>query len=263
MKITVIGGGNMGGAVAAGAIRAGVVAASDVVISHLEPKCHPLFEGFLDQVKIEDDNAKSVEGADIVVVAVKPWMMEQILGEIAPALDRKNQTLVSIAAGITFEQLTTMLDAAKYGDMGIYRIIPNTAIAISQSVSFICRHNTTEAQDTELLKIFDAVGKSFLVEESQMTPLTSLSSCGIAFAYKYIDASIEGGVEVGIEESLARDIVLQTVRGALMMLETNGTMPQPEIDKVTTKGGITLKGLDAMAEAGFTEAVKAGVHKSR
>ncbi|MFI3247533.1 MAG: pyrroline-5-carboxylate reductase [Rikenellaceae bacterium] len=263
MKITVIGGGNMGGAVAAGAIRAGVVKAEDVVISHLEPKCHPLFEGFLDQVKIEDDNAKSVEGADIVVVAVKPWMMEQILGEIAPALDRKKQTLVSIAAGITFVQLSQMLNTAELGEMGMYRIIPNTAIAISQSVSFICRHNTTEAQDTELLKIFDAVGKSFLVEESQMTPLTSLSSCGIAFAYKYIDASIEGGVEVGIEESLARDIVLQTVRGALMMLETNGTMPQPEIDKVTTKGGITLKGLDAMAEAGFTEAVKAGVIKSR
>ncbi len=263
MKIAVIGGGNMGGATAAGAIKAGVVNGSDVTISHLEPKCHPLFEGFLDQIKIEDDNAKCVEGADIVIVAVKPWMMEQILGEIAPALDRKSQTLVSIAAGITFEQLATMLDVAKYGEMGLYRIIPNTAIAISQSVSFICRHNTTEAQDSALLTIFDAVGRSFMVDESQMTPLTSLSSCGIAFAYKYIDASIEGGVEMGIEESLARDIVLQTVRGALMMLEINGTMPQPEIDKVTTKGGITFKGLDAMREAGFTQAVISGLKSSR
>ncbi len=263
MKIAVIGGGNMGGATAAGAIKAGVVKAEDVVISHLEPKCHPLFEGFLDDIKIEDDNAKCVEGADVVIVAVKPWMMEQILGEIAPALNRKSQALVSIAAGITFEQLEKMLNFEELGEMGIYRIIPNTAIAISQSVSFICRNKTSEAEDREILTIFDAVGKSFLVDESQMTPLTSLSSCGIAFAYKYIDASIEGGVEVGIEESLARDIVLQTVRGALMMLETNGTMPQPEIDKVTTKGGITLKGLEAMAEAGFTEAVKSGVIKSR
>ncbi len=263
MKIAVIGGGNMGGATAAGAIRAGVVKGEDVVISHLEPKCHPLFEGFMDQIKIEDDNAKCVAEADIVIVAVKPWMMEQILGEIAPALDRTKQTLVSIAAGITFEQLAQMLNNAELGDMGLYRIIPNTAIAISQSVNFICRHNTTESQDSALLTIFDAVGKSFMVDESQMTPLTSLSSCGIAFAYKYIDASIEGGVEMGIEEQLARDIVLQTVRGALMMLETNGTMPQPEIDKVTTKGGITFKGLDAMAEAGFTEAVKSGLKSSR
>ncbi len=253
----------MGGATAAGAVKAGVVAAKDVVISHLEPKCHELFEGFLEQIKIEDDNALSVEGADIVIVAVKPWMMEEVLGEISPALDRTKQALVSIAAGVTFEQLETMLNTKELGDMGLYRIIPNTAIAISQSVNFICRHNTSAEQDKQLLSIFDAVGRSFLIEESQMTPLTSLSSCGIAFAYKYIDASIQGGVEIGIEESVARDVVLQTVRGALMMLETNGTMPQPEIDKVTTKGGITQKGLDAMAEAKFTEAVIAGLKMSR
>ncbi len=253
----------MGGATAAGAIKAGVVKAEDVVISHLEPKCHDLFEGFLDRVKIEDDNAKCVEGADLVIVAVKPWMMEEVLGEISPALNRDKQALVSIAAGVTFEQLEAMLDFAGKGDMGLYRIIPNTAIAISQSVSFICRHKTSAEEDAKLLSIFDAVGRSFLVEESQMTPLTSLSSCGIAFAYKYIDASIAGGVEMGIEESVARDIVLQTVRGALMMLESNGTMPQPEIDKVTTKGGITQKGLDAMQEAKFVEAVVAGLWASR
>ncbi len=263
MKITVIGGGNMGGAIAAGAIKAGVVKASDVTISHLEPKCEPLFEGFLGDVVINDDNAASIAGADLVVVAVKPWLMEEVLGEIAPALDRKAQSVVSIAAGVTFEQLETMLNTAQDGDVALYRVIPNTAIAISQSVSFVCRHKTTKEQDAQLLEIFDAVGRSFLVEESQMTPLTSLSSCGIAFAYKYIDASIEGGVELGVEEQMARDIVLQTVRGALMMLETNGTMPQPEIDKVTTKGGITEKGLKAMAEAEFTEAVKEGLRKSR
>ncbi|MFR9619799.1 MAG: pyrroline-5-carboxylate reductase dimerization domain-containing protein [Rikenellaceae bacterium] len=263
MKIAVIGGGNMGGAIAAGAIRAGVVTGCDVTISHLESKCEPLFEGFRDQIVIEDDNAKCVEGADLVVVAVKPWMMEEVLGEISPALDRTTQSLVSIAAGVTFEQLEEMLSVAQRGAMGMYRIIPNTAIAIAQSVSFICRHNTTSESDEKLLSVFDAVGRSFVVEESQMTPLTSLSSCGIAFAYKYIDASIQGGVEMGIEESMARDIVLQTVRGALMMLETNGTMPQPEIDKVTTKGGITFKGLDAMREAGFTEAVISGLKSSR
>ncbi len=253
----------MGGAIAAGAIRAGVVEASDVVISHLEPKCHPLFDGFLDKINIEDDNAKCVEGADIVVVAVKPWLMEQILGEIKSVLNRKDQLLLSIAAGVTFEQLEQMLSVDSLGKMALYRIIPNTAIAISQSVSFICHHETTSAQDDVVKSLFDSVGRSFMVDESQMTPLTSLSSCGIAFAYKYIDASIEGGVEMGIEESVARDIVLQTVRGALMMLEINGTMPQPEIDKVTTKGGITEKGLKAMGEAKFTEAVKSGLKESR
>ncbi len=253
----------MGGAIAAGAIRAGVVEAGNVTVSHLEPKCHPLFEGFLDDIKIEDNNAQSIEGADMIVVAVKPWMMEEVLGEISPKLDRERQLILSIAAGITFEQLEQMLSTESLGKVGLYRIIPNTAIAISQSVSFICHHKTTSQQDAMVKSLFDSVGRSFMVEESQMTPLTSLSSCGIAFAYKYIDASIEGGVEMGVEESMARDIVLQTVRGALMMLETNGTMPQPEIDKVTTKGGITEKGLKAMAEASFTDAVKSGLKASR
>ncbi len=253
----------MGGAIAAGAIRAGVVEAGNVTVSHLEPKCHPLFEGFLDDIKIEDNNAQSIEGADMIVVAVKPWMMEEVLGEISPKLDRERQLILSIAAGITFEQLEQMLSTESLGKVGLYRIIPNTAIAISQSVSFICHHKTTSQQDAMVKSLFDSVGRSFMVEESQMTPLTSLSSCGIAFAYKYIDASIEGGVEMGVEESMARDIVLLTVRGALMMLETNGTMPQPEIDKVTTKGGITEKGLKAMAEASFTDAVKSGLKASR
>ncbi len=263
MKLTVIGGGNMGGAVAAGAIRAGVVAASDVVISHLEPKCEPLFEGFRDQIIIEDDNAKAVEGAELVVVAVKPWMVEQIMGEIAPALDRKRQAVVSIAAGVSFEQLQSMASVEELGSVGFYRIIPNTAIAIAQSVNFISKCATSAEHDAAVLSIFGALGKCFEVEESMMMPMTSLSSCGIAFAYKYIDASIEGGVDVGIDRDVARDVVLQTVRGALMMLESNGTMPQEEIDKVTTKGGITFKGLDAMSRNGFSEAVRSGVKESR
>ncbi|MFR9651098.1 MAG: pyrroline-5-carboxylate reductase [Rikenellaceae bacterium] len=263
MKIAVIGGGNMGGAVAAGAIRAGVVAAQDVVVSHLEPKCEPLFEGFRDQITIEDDNAKAVEGANLVVVAVKPWMMEQIMGEIAPALDRSRQAVVSIAAGVTFDQLEVIASNDKFGALGLYRIIPNTAIAIAQSVNFISKRGTSAEHDEAVLTIFSALGRCFEVEESMMTPMTSLSSCGIAFAYKYIDASIEGGVEVGIDRNVARDVVLQTVRGALMMLEGNGTMPQEEIDKVTTKGGITLKGLEAMARNGFSEAVISGVKESK
>ncbi|MFI3319317.1 MAG: pyrroline-5-carboxylate reductase dimerization domain-containing protein [Rikenellaceae bacterium] len=263
MKITVIGGGNMGGAIAAGAIKADIVKAGDVTISHLEPKCHDLFGEFLSQIKIEDDNAKSIEGADLVIVAVKPWMMSEVLGEIVDKIDRTKQALVSIAAGVTFEVLHEMMKCEELGKLGMYRIIPNTAIAIAQSTSFICKTNTSETQDAQLLSIFNALGASFIITEDQMTPLTSLSSCGIAFAYKYIDASIEGGVELGIDVELARDVVLQTVRGALMMLETNSTMPQPEIDKVTTKGGITEKGLKAMAENGFAEAVKSGLVASK
>ena len=96
-----------------------------------------------------------------------------------------------------------------------------------------------------------------------MTAGTSLASCGIAFALKYIDASIRGGVELGFSEAESREVVMQTMRGALALLERNGTMPQQEIDKVTTPGGITLKGLEAMARDGFEGAVRAGLLESR
>lgn len=253
----------MGGAVAMGAIAKGIVAAENVTISHMDPKMEPFFVEWMDKITIEDDNATSVGDSDLVVVAVKPWLMEEVLGEIAPKLNRQKQALVSIAAGITFEQLNQYLSSDKLGAMALYRVIPNTAIAIGESVTLVCKDNTTSVQDSLLLTLLDALGKTFVIGEDMMTPLTSLSSCGIAFAYKYIDASMEGGVEVGIEQQMALEVVLQTVRGAVKMLENNKTLPQTEIDKVTTKGGITIKGLDAMVAANFVDAVKDGVKFSK
>lgn len=263
MKITVIGGGNMGGAIALGALKHSVVGSDVVTISHLAKKVEPFFTEFNQKIRIENNNAKAVADADMIVVAVKPWLMEQVLGEISDVIDRSRQVVVSIAAGLTFAQLSEFLHCKEKGGIALYRVIPNTAIAIGQSVTLVCRHRTTEQQDAMLFSLFDVLGKTFLIDESEMVPLTSLSSCGIAFIYKYIDASIKGAVEMGLDESVARDVVLQTVRGSVMMLEQNGTMPQTEIDKVTTPGGITLKGLEAMEQSGFSAAVINGLKASR
>ena len=91
---------------------------------------------------------------------------------------------------------------------------------------------------------------------------TSLASCGIAYALKYLDAAIKGGERIGFGTEEARRIVLNTMKGAIALLDTNGTMPQTEIDKVTTPGGYTFKGLTAMEENGFSEAVMQGLLKS-
>lgn len=263
MRITIIGGGNLGAAIASGAIKASVVKAKNVTISHLEPKCHQLFDGFLDKINIEDDNAKSIANSDFIIVAVKPWIMGVVLEEISSTIDRSRQAVVSIAAGIKFSELETMLNVADLGAVGLYRVSSNTAIAISQSVNVICKHNTSEDQDKELNSIFKSLGDSMMVKEEMLPALISLSSCGIAFAYKYVDAAIDGAVELGVDREVARDVVLQTIKGAIMMLESNNTPPQEEIDKVTTKGGITIKGLEAMESSGFSEAVKDGLRYSR
>ena len=263
MKIGVIGGGNMGGAVASGAIAAGVVAAADVAVSHARPLLVENLEKIGVTVRLTRDNREVVHGADIVIVAVKPWLMEGVLAEIAPVLDRQRQAVASVAAGISFEQLAAYLECDQRGAVGLYRIIPNTAISLGQSMTFIARHGTTLQQDEAVMQLFGALGEAMEVNEAQMPAVTALASCGIAYAFKYVDAAMTGGERLGLPREESLRIVLRTVRGALAMLEANGTLPQVEIDKVTTPGGITLKGLEAMERNGFSQAVIEGLLASK
>ena len=113
-----------------------------------------------------------------------------------------------------------------------------------------------------MIDIFSAVGKAMIVDEGLMAAATSLASCGIAYALRYIRAAVEGGVELGFRAGDAQKIVMQTVKGAVDILEANGTHPEVEIDRVTTPGGLTIKGLNAMEEAGFTASVIEGLRAS-
>ena len=253
----------MGGAVASGALAAGVVAPGDVAVSHARPLLLENLRKSGAEIVLSQDNRSVVPGADLVVVAVKPWLMEQVLGEIAPVLDRKRQAVASVAAGISFDTLSAYLDCEKSGPVALYRVIPNTAISLGQSMTFVAKRGTSAAQDEAMMRLFGALGQVMEVTEEQMTACTALASCGIAYIFRYIDAAVRGGEQMGIPRDEGLPIVMQTVRGALAMLQHNGTQPQAEIDKVTTPGGITLKGLEAMEQAGFSEAVIAGLLASK
>lgn len=248
----------MGGAIAVGAVKHNVVAAGSAVISDPRESLGSQM-GMGESIRFTSDNVAAIEGADLVIVAVKPWLMEEVLGGIAAKLDRDRQALVSIAAGVTFEQLSNYLSFDKYGKIGLYRVIPNTAIALGKSATFIAKSGTSASQDGMVRSLFDALGEVFEVREDQMRAVTALSSSGIAYALRYMDAAVKGGVEMGLGAGESLKIVMQTMRGAIALLETNGTQPQTEIDKVTTPGGITLKGLEAMEQNGFTDAVVKGL----
>ena len=173
----------------------------------------------------------------------------------------KKQIFISIAAGVSISDLQGLLD--KDGEKPvIFRIIPNTAIDVLQSVSTIASCGATKEQEAEIVEIFSELGKAFLVPESQLNAMMSLSSCGIAYAFRYIRAAMEGGVEMGIYPNVAKDVVIQTLRGAIDLLETNDSHPEVEIDKVTTPGGITIKGLNEMEANGFTNSVIKGLKAS-
>lgn len=249
----------MGGSIAAGAVKAGVVDAGSVTIA--DPRAD-IVESLAQKgvvIGYSAENREALRGADLIIVAVKPWLMESVLGEISDVIDRSRQAVVSIAAGVTFSQLEAYLATAKFGGMGIYRVIPNTAISIGSSVTFVASHNTSTTQDSYVMELFKSLGEVFVIGEGEMTAATALASSGIAYAFKYIDAAMQGGATMGFDEQTALRIVVATVKGAVGMLETHGSMPQEEIDKVTTPGGITLKGLEAMEKAGFSQAVIDGL----
>jgi hypothetical protein len=263
MKIAIIGGGNMGGAIAKGIAAGSLVPASDLTVTAHTQQTLDKIKGYDPAIRTTLDNREAVQGADLVVLAVKPWLLEEVVKEIRGGLDYRKQAVASVIGRSSFEELGKLLDNGSGVMPVMYRIIPNTAISLGESVTFIAEQGAPKKRLDELVSIFSELGQTVVVKEPMMGPGTSLASCGIAFALKYLDASIQGGVELGFAPEEARAVVMQTMRGALEMMNLNGTMPQTEIDKVTTPGGMTLRGLAAMEESGFTEAVKAGLFNSK
>lgn len=258
MRITIVGGGNMGGAIALGLAAGKLVDPRDITVidqmqftvDGLKSKCA--------QLNAVVGDYTSLGEADVVLIALKPWLVEEFLQLHNESLMRDDQLLLSVAAGITLEQLEDWNRNIK----PLFRIMPNTAIAVKQSMTFIASKNATEEQVNIVSSLFEELGKVEVVEEKTMNAGMSLASCGIAYAFRYIRASMEGGVELGLYPNQAKEIVIQTLRGAIDLLEANGSHPEQEIDKVTTAGGITIKGLNELEHAGFTSAIIRGLKAS-
>ena len=182
-----------------------------------------------------------------------------MIEEIKEELDYGKQTLIICAAGIKASQIKTWLDKGDNALPAFFLVIPNTAIAVKASMTFIVPVGASTDEIRTVSRIFDELGESIITEERLLGAGTTLASCGIAYAMRYIRAASEGGVELGFRAADAQRIVQQTVKGAVELLQANGTHPEQEIDKVTTPGGLTIKGLNEMEHAGFTSAVVRGL----
>ena len=252
----------MGGALARGLALGTLVQTSKIYVSNPStPKLEALKREF-PEINITTDNREAARVADIVVIAVKPWKVEEVLREITPDMDYTRQAIASMVGGLGIAELSTWLDRGDGVLPATYLIIPNTAIATMSSMTFIASARATEEQENKLLDIFNELGKAMLVDEEHIAAGTSLASCGIAYALRYIRAAMEGGVELGFRADDAKHIVMQTMRGAVDILEKNNTHPEVEIDRVTTPGGLTIKGLNAMEATGFTHSVIEGLRAS-
>lgn len=260
MKITIIGAGNMGGAIARGLATGNIVKAADLTVTaHTQATLDKLTANVPD-IHTSLNNREAAEGADILMLCVKPWLIQQVLEEIYPAINASNPLIVSVAAGISFEQMKGFMAGEQ---RPMVRLIPNTAIAIKQSPTLMCfNEHVEEAQRLLVKALFDELGQSIIIDEAHMAAGTAVTSCGIAYAFEYIKAAIQGAIELGFYPHVAKAMIDQTVLGAVKLLEHNGTMPDAEIYKVCTPGGITIKGLNEMAAQGFDHAVIAGLKKA-
>lgn len=249
MKVAIIGAGNMGGAIARGLANGHYIKAEEITVSNPSQPKLDLLKAEHPHIHITNSNKEAAEGADIVIIAVKPWKVEEVL---KPLRLRQPQILVSVAAGLTFENLAHFVDP----EMPIFRVIPNTAIAECASMTPIAARNASDEQIKMMIDLFNEMGLAILIEEKQFAAATALTSCGIAYVLKYVQAAMQAGVEMGIRPNDAMKMVAQTVEGAAqLLLKNEHTHPVLEIEKVTTPSGITIKGVNALEHEGFTSAV--------
>jgi pyrroline-5-carboxylate reductase len=252
-KIAIIGGGNLGAAMAEGLINSGFVKAEQLVVTKRNTAT---LQSLKEKgVMVSDDNSEAVKQCNWIVLAVKPFQVKEVLAEIKPQLDAAKHTIISVITGVWIKDLQEMVGT----DFTLFRAMPNTAIAIGESMTCICSHNATKEQTTFVSQLFDQLGKSVFIEEKLMDAATVLGACGTAFAMRYIRANIQGGIEIGFSAAIASLIAAQTVKGAAELLLQKNTHPEQEIDKVTTPKGCTIAGLNEMEHQGFSSSLIKGV----
>ena len=259
MKITIIGAGNMGGALAIGWARAGK---HEITVTARTEQTLSRFAG-MDNIHTSTDNLNAVSGADVVVLAVKPWLIEDVCRQIAGNLDFSRQIILSVAANVFSDSLREFLgcETAK-----VCYIMPNIAAEYGEAMTYLAPAEGVTAEEISLVReLLLEVGKVKVCKEKEVAAGNMLSGCGIAYVMRFIHAMMEGGVEMGLYPKEAQEIAMQTMKGAVAVLEGKDMHPAVGIDKVTTPGGLTIRGLNELDHAGFNSAVirclKAGLVK--
>lgn len=251
-KIAIIGVGNMGGAIAIGLVKSGFVPAADISVS--DRKDSTLAKMAELGVNTFKENLDAAKNADVVIVAVKPYHIEGVLSEIKSVLSAE-KILISIVSGVGMDILGEMVGP----EVPIFRVMPNTAIALQESLTCISANGNTAPHKDFVVEMFNNMGKTVEIPEELMAAATVLSSCGIAYALRYIRAAMQGGIEIGFGAEMAQFITAQTVKGATELLLQSGHHPEREIDKVTTPMGVTITGLNEMEHKGFSSSLIQGV----
>lgn len=252
--VAVIGAGNIGGAMARGLARAGATV-------HLYNRSAGRLDAFAGVAGVEirtTDIGEALRGASMVVVCVEGHALAAVMRQVASRYSGPRPVIVSCAAAGTLEELGAMLQPF-ITDAAIVRVLPNIAAAYGASTNLVCARGMAEDELDRLCRLFDSVGPCFRVDERLFPAAMAISSCGIANVLRYVRAATEAGVELGLSPDLACRLASGSLAGTAAMLDATGAHPEALVDKVTTPGGLTIRGINAMEAGGFSAAVIAGV----
>ena len=253
-KYGFIGAGRMASALAGGLVEAGLAKPSEVAASDPNAEVRQHFAERLPGATVTSDNAEVCGDASMVVLAVKPQVMPAVLANLK--LGKNAPLVASIAAGVTLEKL----EAGLGGSARVVRVMPNTPALVSRGAS--CYSGGTHATADDLAAVgqmLEAVGVAFQVPEYQLDAVTGLSGSGPAFVYTMIEALSDGGVLAGLPRDVAHQLAAQTVAGAAEMVLSTGQHPAQLREAVTSPGGTTIAGLEALEQGGMRSAVMAAV----
>jgi len=209
-----------------------------------------------------NDNVHSAQGAELVVLAVKPQDLTEVFSQLNGRLEAE-QTILSIVAGVKISTL-----AQGFGHESIIRVMPNTPAQIGHGMSvWTCSAGVQEATRHMAQKVLETVGREIYVDDEKYLDMaTALNGSGPAYVFLVIEALIDAGVYVGLPRAMARTVALQTVYGSTKLLMETGKHPAELKDMVVSPGGTTAEGLQALERAGvpgaFVEAVNAAYQKS-
>lgn len=252
-SISILGGGNIGLAIAEGIVNSKILPSEKILISR---KRKDLLNEYKEKgFSSAENNRFAVENSDLVIIAVQPQQLNEVLNEIKSSINSKKHIIISVVSGASIKSMRNHLG----DEVEIIRVMPNTAIAIKESMTCIST-DKVESKGLEIAKqIFDSLGKTLVIAEDLMIPATALCACGIAFFLRAIRAASQGGIEIGFHSDEAVLMAAQTAKGAAELLLRSNSHPENEVDKVTTPRGITISGLNEMEHYGFSSAMIKGI----
>lgn len=252
-SLVFLGAGNMAEALCRGILSAGLLPPEAITLTDVRPeRLEALSKTY--GVKTATDNRVAVAGADVVMLCVKPQQMPELLAEVKGAAP--DALWISIAAGVTLSAMESRLGEGSR----MVRVMPNTPALVREGAAGIAPGAQATAADLALaMSLFACVGDCVEVTEPELHAVTALSGSGPAYVFVLVEAMLAAAGEMGFAAEAARALVLQTVRGAAVLLQETGEPPEVLRARVTSKGGTTAAAVAAFEAAGVPEALRAGV----